>query len=146
MNAQKAFKSLAVAAFGISVFAVSLSSRAQALEPKVEVLSFGLVAQGLPLAEVCGRITGITVPAIAHIVSDPHTRKAAPYNATAGQDGYFCTTLVTFYGRIEVGIETFNNVTPAPAPTGFPGGPGTFPSPLPLPQPITAVVTGNIGR
>lgn len=80
--------------FSVSVFAAD-----------VKIIGFNYVSQNGPDAELCGVVTGAkTVPSFVKVLVDQHTNRATTYNTLAGQDGRFCLMLVTYRGRVSVGV------------------------------------------
>jgi hypothetical protein len=80
------------------------SATAFAANPTVEITSFYFVGQSNRLAEICGVVKDAGKPVAVRVVSDYNTDRPGVYNALAGTDGLFCTTLVSYSGRAMASI------------------------------------------
>lgn len=83
--------------------------------PAIEITSF--VMQVGRVAELCGRVAGANQAFTAvRIVVDYKTKRPGVYYALAGKDGFFCATVVTYYGIAQASAELLGQqVASAPA-------------------------------
>lgn len=98
-------------ALSLIVAAVS-SSAAQAEDTKVEITSFTMAGSRTRAAEICGKVSGMTEKWLAvRITVDPKSDRPGVYNTLAGQDGRFCTAVVTYVGQAEASVGWGENQT-----------------------------------
>lgn len=91
------------------MFIIGTTSAFAAEEPKVEITSFIAAGQRTRAAELCGKVTGATVPFLAvKVTVDPNTDKPGIYNVLVGKDGAFCTTVVSYRGTAEATVWLLN--------------------------------------
>ncbi len=84
--------SLVAVCFAGSVFAA----------PNVKITSFTYPAQGQVYAELCGLVEGAeSSPTFVRVTVDHKSNRPGIYNAIAGKDGKFCTTVITYRGTAE---------------------------------------------
>ena len=89
---------------GLLVIASSASTT-YADETKVEITSFVMAGSRTRAAEVCGKISGMKGSWLAvRITVDPKGDRPGVYNTLAGNDGRFCTTVVTYTGLAEASV------------------------------------------
>jgi hypothetical protein len=112
MNQMK-IHSLLASAFLISTSAVAA---APSVTPSVEVTSFLMSYPRGPIAELCGRVTGLEKGyAVAKVVIDFNTNRPGTYNVLVGADGHFCTTVATYYGTAQASVEVLGQTVQATA-------------------------------
>ena len=96
----------------IILIGLLLSFSLFANDPKVEVTSFRYVAQNNPVAELCGKISNVTIfPAYVKIIVDGN-KNPGIYNVVVDKDAKFCIAVVTYYGIADVSLwgSSFNTV------------------------------------
>lgn len=87
----------------IGVLFLARTSFAYAEEEKVEVTSFRYADSRTRVAELCGKLLGVTsFPAFVKIVVDEKSDNPGIYNSVVGPEAKFCTTVVTYYGTASV--------------------------------------------
>lgn len=74
--------------------------------PKVKLTSFILAGYRTRSAEICGIVTGASNHfTMVRITVDPQSKRPGIYYAIAGKDGYFCSSVVTYYGSAKASID-----------------------------------------
>lgn len=81
-----------------------LATQAFAEEPKLEITSFIGAGLRTRAAELCGKVTNLTAPAVVSIVVDPKSKNPGQYRASVGVDGKFCHVVVTNTGKAEAAL------------------------------------------
>lgn len=88
---------LALAAVG------SLNARADETTPapaaKVTITSFEFPMARTRTAEVCGKVENAALPAFVRLEVDYDSDYQVPYNVPVGEDGIFCTVVVSLKAR-----------------------------------------------
>lgn len=84
---------------GAILATVSFGALAHAEAPKVDITSFFYVGDQTRVAELCGKVTGMSTPSTLVRVTVDENYKPGIYNTLAGQDGKFCTLVLTYTGR-----------------------------------------------
>lgn len=88
-------------------FMASGAAYAAHTSPTVELRSFRFAGQRTRAAEICGKVTGNTQPfTIVKVLVDPRSSQPGPYFVTAGPNGVFCASVVTYTGVAEASLPT----------------------------------------
>lgn len=64
--------------------------------PEVTLTSFSMAGSSTNAAEICGKVTGVTSPALVHITVDDGSKHPGNYSVLVDSDGPFCTSVVTY--------------------------------------------------
>lgn len=67
--------------------------------PKVTITSFEFPSARTRMAEVCGKVENATLPAMVRLEVDYDSDYQVPYNFPVGEDGVFCTVVVSLKSR-----------------------------------------------
>lgn len=93
----------------LAVLVALISTNVLAEEPKVEITSFIMAGSRTRAAELCGKVTGMTKSfVVVKVTVDPNTDRPGIYNALVGQDGKFCTIVVSFSGTADASVWIMN--------------------------------------